>query len=298
VVKIAIATPAHGETFYSPYVQSLYRLVRAFERRKWDSTFASVAYFDVAESRNFLLTHWYDKTDATHLLFLDADMGFDPQLVVDMVEFNKPVVGAIYPKRQLDLERVTSAAAAGMPAKRAIAKGQDFIIRGKPRGARNGFVMVDGVGAGVLLLQRACVDTFIQKMPELVDGNAGKTSPLAKGLGRLIRTFEFLTIDGARLSEDYSFCHRWRQCGGEIWANTAYEMTHIGLFRFKGRYADAQTGPRISVQNAPTVVTGRIDLPGSGGSGQAAEPARLVVERKAAAPAAQAAQPAPKPKRR
>src|SRR5262245_31525806 len=222
-------------------------------------------------------------------------MGFDPQLVVDMVEFNKPVVGAIYPKRQLDLERVTSAAAAGTPAKRAIAKGQDFIIRGKPRGARNGFVMVDGVGAGVLLLQRACVDTFIQKMPELVDSTAGKTSPLSKGLGRLIRTFEFLTIDGARLSEDYSFCHRWRQCGGEIWANTTYEMTHIGLFRFKGRYAEAQTGPRISVQNAPTVVTGRIDLPGSGGSGQAAEPAGPVVERKAAA---QAAQPAPKPKRR
>ena len=75
MTKIAIATPAYGEIFYASYVQSLFRLVRALERAKIASTFTSVSYADIVESRNFLLTRWYDKTDATHLLFLDADLG-------------------------------------------------------------------------------------------------------------------------------------------------------------------------------------------------------------------------------
>lgn len=44
MTKITIATPAFGEVFYTPYVQSLFRLMRAFGRRKIDLTFASIAY--------------------------------------------------------------------------------------------------------------------------------------------------------------------------------------------------------------------------------------------------------------
>ena len=79
--------------FYTPYVRSIVRLQRQLMRNKWDTLFASIAYADIVESRSFLLTHWYDKTDATHLLFIDADMGYEPQLIVDMVQLRKPVVG-------------------------------------------------------------------------------------------------------------------------------------------------------------------------------------------------------------
>ena len=131
LTKITIATPAFGEVFYTPYVQSLFRLTRAFHRRKWDTTFSSIAYADIAESRNFLLTRWFDKTDATHLLFVDADMGFPPELVLDMIDFGQPVVGVVYPKRQINLARVAELSAAGEPSERAIARGHDYIIRKK-----------------------------------------------------------------------------------------------------------------------------------------------------------------------
>lgn len=242
MTKITIATPAFGEVFYTPYVQSLFRLMRAFQRRKWDSTFASIAYADIAESRNFLLTRWFDKTDATHLLFIDADMGFPAELVLDMVDFGRPVVGVVYPKRQIDLERVAELAAAGEPAKRAIARAHNFIVR-KKRGlsiasSHSGFMQVDGCGAGVLLIARTAVETMLKKMPDLSDATARTNSPLAANLDRLIRAFEPLRVNDALLSEDFSFCHRWNACGGEVWVNTAHEIEHIGLHRFKGRYSD------------------------------------------------------------
>jgi hypothetical protein len=252
-MKIAIATPAYGDTFYTPYVRSLFLLMRAMEQRKWTPHFLAVSYADIAESRNMLLTQWYDKIDASHLLFIDADMGFEPKLISDMVEFNKPVVGVIYPKRQLDLDRLAKTAAKGETVDRAITAAHDFVVRGPARGAaRGGFIQVEGCGTGILLIQRSCIDIMLQKLPEILDTSA--SAHVAKGFSRIIRAFDFITVNGTRLTEDYSFCHRWRRlCGGEIWANVAHEVVHMGMHAFKARYGGTQ-GPRVKVIQAPVSV--------------------------------------------
>src|SRR5262245_28806784 len=143
MIKLAISTPAYGDIFYAPCVQSLIRLVRDFERRNWTCTFTSLSYAEIAESRNFLLTRWFDKTDASHLLFVDADMGFDAQLIVDMIMFDKPLTGVVYPKREIDLERLGRLVAEGKPAARARARAHNWILRENTRSRlpdRQGFI--------------------------------------------------------------------------------------------------------------------------------------------------------------
>ncbi len=275
VTKIAIATPAYGEIFYSSYVQSLFRLVRGLERAKIPSTFASISYADIVESRSFLLTRWYDKTDATHLLFVDADMGYEPQLVLDMLRFDKPLVGVVYPKREIDLDRYAKLVSEGRSSESARARAHNFIYRSNARSNlpdRNGFIEVDGCGAGILLVRRDCVDEMLKRFPELSDAGAKKTSPIARELDRLIRCFEPLMVDGARLSEDYAFCHRWRQCGGTVYANIAYEISHVGLHRFKGRFSEARSGPRVTVRTGPTVA---IAKPLAAATGNVKSPLRV-----------------------
>lgn len=258
MTKILLATPAHGEMFYAPYVRSIIGLQKLFSRHNWESSFATISYADIVESRNFLLTHFFDNTDATHLLFIDADMGYDPKLIAEMVRLAKPVVGVIAPKRQIDLNRLAELAAKGEPPRRAIARSHSFLFRPVKGGAKPpvaGFVEVEGCGAGILLIQRDCIKTLLEKLPALNDTAAGTTSPLAqaKRLTRLIRAFDPITVGGARLSEDFSFCHRWRRlCGGEVWANINHEITHVGLQRFSGRYMDAMPqGPRIVMGTLP-----------------------------------------------
>ena len=254
MVKIVIATPAYGEIFCAPYVQSILRLQRLCDRNQWQSIFATISYADVSESRNYLLTHWFDKTDASHIVFIDADMGFDPRLIFDMIGLGKPVVGVVSPKRQVDVNRVYAAGKRGLPLDRAIATGHDFIYRPlkakRAPGKRDGFIEVAACGAGIMVIQRSCIQTMLRRIPELSDVEAKKNSPLAKNLDRLIRAFDIARVDGTRLSEDYAFCHRWHtMCEGEIWANISYEITHVGVRHFKARYADAMpAGPRITVK--------------------------------------------------
>ncbi len=264
--KIMISTPAYGEVFYTPYVSSVLRLTRLFGKRGWDFAFNAISYSEIAESRNFLLTHWFDKTDASHLLFIDADMGFAPDLIVDMLDLDKPVVGAVYPKRALDLKKVVQFAGDGKDAAHAIAKAQDFVLRplrgARAAAGRSGFIQVEACGSGILLIQRACIEAMLKAVPDMSDTKAKTTSPLARNLDRLIRAFDVMFVDGLRLSEDFSFCHRWRHsCKGEVWASISREIEHIGLHRFSGRYIDkvAPAGGQVVVQRgSSTVVTGRL----------------------------------------
>jgi hypothetical protein len=264
--KIMIATPAYGEVFYTPYVSSILKLTRVLQKRGWDFAFNAISYSEIAESRNYLLTYWFDKTDASHLLFVDADMGFPPELVTDMIDLDKPLVGAVYPKRTIDLTKVAQHAAEGKDAAAAIGKAQDFVVRplrgAKPATAQPGFVEVEACGCGVLLITRGCIEAMLKRLPALSDTKAKTTSPLAKHLDRLIRAFDVTFVDGMRLSEDFSFCHRWRrECGGEVWANITHELAHIGLHQFRARYSDklAAAGSQVVVKRGETtVVTGRL----------------------------------------
>jgi len=259
VTKLFIATPAYGEVFYSSYVQSLMRLLPELARRRWDSLYVTTSFSDIAESRNALLTRWFDETDASHLLFIDADMGFEPSLVMDMLELNEPLVGVVAPKRKVDLDRLAqSAPESGNAAsvRQSIAQAHEFVIKGAGRGSRNGFIRVEGCGAGILLIRRDCIEKMLQQMPEISDDTAGYTSPLGQGMHRMIRAFEPLRLEQARLSEDFAFCYRWRRrCGGEVWASVDHEITHIGLHKFQTRYSDLSPGERHQDGTAPADVT-------------------------------------------
>jgi hypothetical protein len=259
VTNITVATPAYGEMFYTPYVKSLLQLQSAVMKRGGTLHQSVISYVYVTDSRNFLLTHWYDKSDDPYLLFVDADMGFEPQLIFDMIAFDKPVTGVIYTKRQIDLKRLVEAAGKGLAPERAIAQAHDFILRPlreRPPRREKGFIEVEGIGTGILLIRRDAITTMLEKLPAINDTNAKKTSPLARNLDRLIRAFDTLDAGGIPLTDDFAFCYRWQAlCKGEVWARADQAVTHLGLHRFSSRYTDAAVSrPRITVTQGKPVV--------------------------------------------
>jgi hypothetical protein len=44
---------------------------------------------------------------------------------------------------------------------------------------------------------------------------------------------------GQYLSEDYAFCRRHRDLGGEVWADVAARYTHVGPHAFTGSLIEA-----------------------------------------------------------
>ncbi len=222
--KVFIAMPAYGQINMSMTTSSLLATNRALEVHGFAGGFGTLSYPDITEIRNIFLSIWYDKINTSHMLFLDSDMGWPPELIIDLINCNKPLVGALCPKKKLPIEFAGRAK-----------NGESKIV--------NGFMEVDGIGGAVMLISREVVTAMLQKFPEMDDrvspkNHAAKQILESQGVSRLIRAFDPITIDGEKFSEDLSFCHRWKACGGEVWANIMHPITHVGLYEFTGRYYD------------------------------------------------------------
>ena len=75
--KLNIAIPAYKGEYSAAYVRSFYSLLTVAPSMGLRFSFSEIDYSDIVTSRNYLLSNFfYNKTDCSHLLFLDADMGF------------------------------------------------------------------------------------------------------------------------------------------------------------------------------------------------------------------------------
>jgi len=245
--KIFVACPAYGQIMQAQTVSTLMALDRMLMATDMAGGFGTLSFPDIVEVRDIFLTIWYDRINTSHLLFIDSDMAFDPQLVVDMIRMDKPLVGALCPKRKLPLEF----------AGRAMTGKCDIV---------NGFMEVHGVGGAITLIRRDCVDAIMAKFPEISDtvtvaNHASKDLFDKHNVKRLIRAFDHITIEGEKFSEDLSFCWRWHQAAPEqwrlprdpsraqVWANITYPITHVGPHEFVGAYID-QIRDQINVAPA------------------------------------------------
>jgi len=204
--------------------------------------FSYLDYSDIVVSRNFLISNFYfNHPECSHLLFVDADTGFDAALVTEMLALGEDVVGALYPKRRIDLEKLH--AARDLPFKQALANAAEFIGKvHRPIERRGNFIRVDHCGTGVLLISRNCIEKMINALPELVDEKRFKRMPFVSQFKKFITPFDKIRDEGAEYSEDFSFCKRWvEDCGGAIWAHTDRNIRHTGTIVVDTRYLDKAT---------------------------------------------------------
>lgn len=223
---IFIAVPAFGQIITATTFLTTHAVRAHLGSKGIGGGISTLSFPDIAELRSMFTTIWYDTMpNSSHILFLDADMGFAPDLVTDMIMLDEPLVGSIYPQRKLPLSWAGSGTGTTTTQR------------------RGDFMEVEGVGFGCTLIRRDCIAKMIEKYPELIDTRlqlhpAGETLRQT-GTNRLLRFFEKLDLpDRGVVSEDLSFCIRWRQAGGQVWAAIGHKISHVGPYDFAARYLD------------------------------------------------------------
>ena len=223
---VFIFVPAFGQIITATTFLTTHGLRQALASKGIGGGISTLSFPDIAELRSMATTVWYDTMpNSTHLLFVDADMGFPPELVLDMLMFDEPLIGTIYPQRKLPLSWAGSGT-------------------GTPTTERRGdFMLVEGIGMGCTLIRRDLITKMIDAYPELIDTRlalhpAGETMR-QMGTNRLLRFFEKMDLpERGLISEDLSFCIRWNKIGGQTWAAIGHKISHVGPFDFSGRYLD------------------------------------------------------------
>ena len=60
----------------------------------------------ITRARASLISQFLDDPDATHLLFIDADIGFEPEQVLRLIECGADMCAAVYPIKRIDWDKV------------------------------------------------------------------------------------------------------------------------------------------------------------------------------------------------
>lgn len=237
---IFIATPMYGGSCTGGYTASMMKLVLLFAEREWELSFL----FRINESlidraRNALATLFLD-TEATHLLFIDADIGFVPEDVVAMVEADKDVLCGIYPTKSINWSSVSAAVKKGAPDSELHKYTSNWVVNFLEKDApsslnvKEPFEIRNG-GTGMMLIKREVLTTLKKSVEHYVGSESDEAMIKHKNL--LIPRFFATSIDvetGVLLSEDYHFCKLWRNAGGKIFAAPWMRLSHVGTYVFQG----------------------------------------------------------------
>ncbi len=227
--RVFIATPVRGGV--SPhYAASIWRLL-ADEEIDFEGglEIADVQQWsaDVVRVRSRYVSHFLNQTECTHLLFLDADIEVSPKVIRGMLAAGKDFVGAPYPRREgVDWKRVRDVQ--DMPAEAVAYRYPVRLLDDKLEVFPNGCGEVEALPLGCALLTRKGLQDMSDAHPALAfdDGLFGPSVAL----------FQLILAGRALMSEDFSFCHRWRARGGAVWMylGDGSPVNHHGEHVYRG----------------------------------------------------------------
>jgi hypothetical protein len=165
----------------------------------------------ISRARNTLTAKFLNNKESTHLMFIDADIGWEPWHLLVMLNRDVDVIGGLYPMKSL-------------PAKWCV-NGFD----GAEEGA-DGLQEVSKTGTGFMLIKRAVFEKL----------NAHPaTKPFANDIGLppelnpYMKTyFDTAVRENRYYSEDWTFCENFRDLGGKIWVDKRVLLKHTGTYVF------------------------------------------------------------------
>lgn len=240
-LHVAICVPTFRGAVMSETTTSLVTLAGLLISSGIGYDFVTLQATEVSAARNMMATKVLRERDISHLLFVDDDIGFDPETVLELLRARAPVIGCVYPKRQISLARFHQAAQAGASIEAATGLAQDYVahhLRGQQIVVKDGLCEVESLGMGLTLIHREALEGMLTA--GAVRARPSPVQPDALGNSEIYGFFDPIHDPAADIwfSEDVSFCRRWReQCGGKVMALVAPVLAHVGHFAYAGSYA-------------------------------------------------------------
>jgi len=219
--NIFFATPCYGGLLTDQYFLSMFRVLETFRQFRISHQLTTLRNESlITRARNILTAMFLAREDATHLMFIDADIEFNPEDVIRMIRINQPIVVGAYPKKTLPIQYAVNLKITD-PTKGTV-------------NVKNGAVEVLDASTGFFLIKREVVEKMVVAYPELHIKNDSSIDPsLNKYCYALFDTL-LDPVDNRYLSEDYTFCRRWQKLGGSIWLDPKTKLNHVGSYTFEG----------------------------------------------------------------
>jgi len=247
-IRLAIATPCFGGQVSSLYATSIFKLQRALRSTPEVELVIHMREGDalITRARADLVALFLDDPAATHLLFIDADIGFEPDQVMRLVASGGDMVGGAYPIKRVNWDKARKVIEEQRPNTRSAVLDYVLEVEDPERIAVvSGFARVRYAGTGFLMIRRQALERMCRHYASLQFRREHSIADSLAASPNRFALFECMIepLTGIYLSEDFSFCKRWTDMGGEIWADLESRLNHVGPTTFYGDVATQFLAP-------------------------------------------------------
>lgn len=204
----------------------------------------------ITRARNYCADEFL-RSDCTHLMFIDSDIGFNPNDVIALLamaddDSEYDVIGGPYPKKCISWEKIKMAVDKGAAdenpnnLERYVGdyvfnpkNGSGNIPIGEPCEVRE-------IGTGFMMIRRKTFEVYAEKFPELSYKPDHVRTEAFDGSREIHAYFDCIIDprDKRYLSEDYMFCYNVQEAGMKVWFCPWMQMNHVGSYIFGGSLAD------------------------------------------------------------
>lgn len=245
---IFIATPCYGGQIGEPYFRSMMKLAIICNKYNIQYTVSTLANESlITRGRNTLVSFFMEHKEATHMFFIDADIEFDPNDLLRMIAYDKEIVVGAYPKKAINWDSIVNAARTKPDETPGTIEGHssNYVVnfefvkdengeRTNQITVKDNLIKLKDAGTGFMCIKRSVFEKMFEQFPELKYNNDINVDQ--KFEKHMYALFDTLIDPESRryLSEDYTFCRRWQQMGGDVWLDPRTSLNHVGHYTFRG----------------------------------------------------------------
>lgn len=254
--KLMIATPMYGGNCHGMYAKSCADLSKLCANYEIDlKIFYLFNESLITRARNYCADEFM-RSDYTHLMFIDSDIGFDPHDVLSLLAMSDPsaekpmeILCGPYPKKTIAWEKIKQAVDKGLADENPgelekyvgdyvfnPANGTTEIAIHEPCAVLEG-------GTGFMMIQKSAFEKFNKSYPEYSYLPDHVRTKHFDGSREIMMYFQALIDPKSKryLSEDYMFCQWMREVGVDTYLCPWMKLMHTGSYTFGGSLADIAT---------------------------------------------------------
>lgn len=225
--KLFLALPAYDFKVSLKLAVSLAKLAQQLPQHGIDMTIGSVCGCSVvSRARNLLVRDFLD-SDCTDLMFIDADINFEPDDVLRLMAWasdpKKGIVGGVPRTRKTNKVYIAQ-----------LDQDEEGVTMN-----RMGLVRAKRIATAFMMVRREVFERLVNENPQwnYYDHTADR---------QLNAVFDFLVTDEGYMGEDYLFCDRAREIGYEVWVDPTIKLGHMGVQEYEGDFGADILYPMIN----------------------------------------------------
>jgi len=253
--RLFVATPMFGGNCTGMYTKSCLDLQKICD----DNDIHVEFYYIFNESlitraRNYCVDKFL-KSDCTHMMFIDGDIGFNAYDVIKLMIMCEPsrgldIVTAPYPKKIISWDKVKHAVESGYANDNAnvlseFASQYAFNVADNAKTFDlNTPTQVKETGTGFMMIHRTVFIDYASAYPHMAYVSDHQSNFNKKEITAFFDT----GIDNESrryLSEDYMFCRNVNSIGKQIFMCPWMKLNHIGTTVFKGNMQQVSDNPKV-----------------------------------------------------